>query len=556
MIEDKVIKKEDELAIINKSQLKTLNEAAEKAQQWVSENPFLEPTETTIEEAERRRKTLKNGRTKLANVAKQVKDLINTAKKAIITKENSAVEIIKEAEEKQAAANNKYFDRAAFEKAKSENTAEAYTKYLNGKGTRGFEKEANEALQILKAEAEKARAIFEKFFNGAKAEIEKAETPKELDAMSESLEELNLSQFGDYEDEAYQKRDGLFGKIDTAKERLERELRAREEKAKAEAEAERLRKEKKELIAKAEAEKEKRRKEETERKAKAEAELDEQAKQSASMAVGAIQAIGQGVDTAPIERLYEIRKTYMGYDHSIYRKFSSMVESAVNELLGKVNSKIEAHEVEQQRILKEKEDLLLDEIKRSVKACVNETELKAAETKAEERIKAEPESVSDEHAVKNLVASWIEEQQKIIQHNEKLAREMALSKQGKVEIGGEIFELETLKKCADYQRTTLEAFLKGLTRKSTHNHIKTMNEGKAKGMEFLGDKTTVEKEADEAKANLENRFGEIRCTGSLLLLIHNHYNNADTSVSDADVLQGVLADLQLVVAMLKPLEDA
>ena len=292
----------EDLKIIKVDHVKALRNAGETLKNIKSGNPFVDPTNETIDQAEKSRKALKIGRTTVERYRKEIKSGLSKAGKVIDDIANELKEIVTPGEVKQAEANIIYFDKKAWSEALNLNTKEAYQDYISEFVIYRTDAD-NKIIDIESAEAERIK-IFEQWVFSTTNEIALSTKKDVLNNISIKLDNEDLDRFI-YPDKAFDQREVFYNLIDQKGADIEiaevqrREREAREQKFIRDAEIAKQKaiEDKKKL----EAEKERLRIENE--KAQADAKLEQQ-KANYENAVFVFDTVGMGVDSIDtIEKL-------------------------------------------------------------------------------------------------------------------------------------------------------------------------------------------------------------------------------------------------------------
>ncbi len=209
---------DESLQILKVNNLRLLQEAPEKVTDLLKKCEFISPS-VNIEEAEKVRKALKQGRIDIEKIVKDVTSSLNNAKTVIIDFEKDLLKEVIEAEERQGVANQLYLEEQAWEKAVETNTKEAFESYIAKYSKKN-------SIALHKQEAEKHIAAFEAtekavenkynaWVDATTKYIYAINTSNEAKELIENLEGLDVDAFGKFADAAQEKRDSFLSVVDT-----------------------------------------------------------------------------------------------------------------------------------------------------------------------------------------------------------------------------------------------------------------------------------------------------------------------------------------------------
>jgi len=209
---------DESLQILKVNNLRLLQEAPEKVTDLLKKCEFISPS-VNIEEAEKVRKALKQGRIDIEKIVKDVTSSLNNAKTVIIDFEKDLLKEVIEAEERQGVANQLYLEEQAWEKAVETNTKEAFESYIAKYSKKN-------SIALHKQEAEKHIAAFEAtekavenkynaWVDETTQTIYAINTSNEASALIAILENLDVEAFAKFAEAAQEKRDSFLAVIDT-----------------------------------------------------------------------------------------------------------------------------------------------------------------------------------------------------------------------------------------------------------------------------------------------------------------------------------------------------
>jgi len=209
---------DESLSILKVNNLKLLQDAPQKVEDLIKNNEFLNPS-INFDEAEKRRKNLKNGRLDVQRITKDLTSSLNDAKKTVSEFEKELLADLEPAEEKQTAANHVYKEEQDWKNTCDKNTKEAYTKYIIDYSTRNsipmFKAQAEAKINEFVAAEKAIENKYNDWLDQTTKTIYAINTSKEASELIETLENLDVDAFGKFADAAQEKRDSFLSVIDT-----------------------------------------------------------------------------------------------------------------------------------------------------------------------------------------------------------------------------------------------------------------------------------------------------------------------------------------------------
>lgn len=490
-----LLKDETVTGLVKSANLKHLEKAENDILDLIKQNAFIEPNCDNIEDAEKRRKNLKAGRTTVQNDLKKIKKTFSVVSKTIETFGAELIAISEPVERKQESANKLYIEKIDYNKAITEGTKEALKSYIDKHLILYKNKEAYlpfryeeviAKINIIEEQQEKEKEEFETWNKELLDEINIVDSSDNCKQIIASLEGLDIPENYTFRDEKHDKRNFYLEMCDN---KLAVIKQNEEEQAEIKAEKERQEKAQKEI-----------------EKQKAELEIN-----NLKMTVTNINFVINNV--ADLESITKFKKQLNLFDVGKIRD-DEVIKMHKDCSVNITKRRLEIEQEIKEKKEKEKEEF--NNCENKIKAFELDffNKIKEATVKNIDSINSVIKGFKIEINFKELLSVFTIKKEKLIKLAElrkaeiiEEAESKRLLDSGRIKIDENIFEIKEINEIEKYYKK-IKHYFTSLPFFRINEAIKQMSEGKQSGKIFHDDLTTLQREKQETRKDIKKHLSE------------------------------------------------